>query len=64
MHTLYADTVNGLSTEGDDRFLTAVLDDEEAFFNGLKNMKDNDYLKCENISDIMLEQIKREYKIN
>lgn len=50
MKTLFADTTNGLSTTGDDDYVTDVVS-ERLFLSCLSDLPDEDYLRCDEISD-------------
>lgn len=63
MVTLYADTITGLSTTGDDDYVTDVVS-ERLFLSCLSDLPDEDYLRCDEISDETYDSIANEYGIH
>ena len=51
--TLYADTINGVMRHGDDDLVTEIISNEKVFFQSLKDLKDNEYIKCPSVSKKM-----------
>lgn len=60
---LYADTTNGVLSHGDDQYVTNTVN-EETFFDSLKTLPDEEYIKCENISQTMYDKIQKVYAIH
>jgi hypothetical protein len=60
---LYADTTNGILRHGDDSYVTEYLD-EKWFIKSLPNLKDQEYICCENISLEGAAKIQAEYGIH
>jgi len=63
MSTLYAETANGVHLRGDDDFVTETVD-EKTFIASLPALSDDEYIKCDTISDEAYAAIEAEYGIH
>ena len=61
---LYADTTNGVMSDGDDDLITDVIVDAQAFYARLRDLPDDAYIRCDTVSDEMAAKIEREYGIH
>jgi hypothetical protein len=60
---LYADTITGVMTHGDDGFVTEIISNEDVFYSHLKDLSQGEYIKCE-VSLSMYKKIDDEYGVH